>query len=1057
MRKIVTLLTVLMLTSVLAFSQNRTITGTVNDDTGNPVPFATITQTGTKNASVADANGNFSIQMKGNGSLSFTAAGYNPVTINPTGNTANAVVTKNASELSAVVVTAAGIKRAEKTVGYAVSKVDPNSLLQKSEPDVLKGLQGKVAGVDIRSGQGTPGAATRIQIRGNSSFFGDNQPLIIVDGVPYSNPQVSTSGALTGGGAYGSGIADLDPNDIASMNILKGSSAGALYGSRASNGVIIITTKSGSVARAKKGMEVTAKSSVSFENIANLPDYQNKFGTGSLGNASNANGSWGKEFMPGDSLAVWPSIGGAYPELYPTGKVAYRAYPNNVRDQFTTGVVLENSVGFNTGDDKTSFALTGSQLNHSGYVPNNKYNRTNFSVGGASKLAIGLNIRGNFSYSRSKQEGGLFGENQVGSTSSQFARTMFLGRSWDPNVPFEDKDGNSISWVGDQADNPKWAAKYNKQTSYDERIVAGAHADFKLAKWARVDYNIGSNLFYLNRREITEVSSRNTPGKLALDNYRRQELESTLLLGLTPNIGEQFSIKATLGTSYNQRTATDELGRGGYKTGNSGYIVRGLYTLNNFLDKDREIFDTYSRRRLFGVFGDLTLGFKNYAFVTVTGRNDISSTLPANSRSYFYPSVSGSFVFSDALQINSNVLDFGKIRGGYAKVGRDADPYNVYNVFALGSSFLGQAIGGVSSNSKGGDALQPEFTKELELGTQLSFFRKRFEIDFTWYDKRSNNLLAGVTTPSSTGYSTYYTNFGGISNKGIEVEAIVRPFMGKTFSWEIKGVFTQNKNIVTDLTKGMTHMDLGGGTTDATTGFEVGKPWGFLYGTKVLRDSATGQLLIDPKTGAMIEDPAQGMIGDPNPLYKLGITNTFRYKTFFLSVLFDMTKGGDLYSVTNSSLLGRGVTMDTYDRGAGWIIPGIYGDAVTGQAITVGGKTIPNQTRLSTNDLYFSPSGGNTFAINTASEWNVYDATVYRLRELSIGFELPKSLFKNSGISSATFSVTGRNLWYLAPGFPKHSNFDPETSSFGASSIQGLEFSAAPTTKRIGFNLNVTF
>ncbi|MEO9022474.1 MAG: SusC/RagA family TonB-linked outer membrane protein [Ginsengibacter sp.] len=1057
MRKFLTLFTVLMLSGVLAFSQERTVSGTVKDDTGVPVPFATVTETGTKIATIANSNGGFTIKMRGSGTLTISAAGYTPAAFNVTGNSLNAVIVRNNTELTAVVVTAAGIKRSEKTIGYAISKVDPSTLLQKSEPDMLKGLQGQVAGVDIRTSQGTPGAATRIQIRGNSSFFGDNQPLIIVDGVPYSNNSVSTSGSLTGGGAYGSGIADLDPNDIASMSILKGSSAGALYGSRASNGVIIITTKSGSASRSKKGTEVNARSSISFETIANLPDYQNKYGTGANGIAGNANGSWGAEFKPGDSIAVWPSIGGAYPELYPTGKVPYQAYPNNVKDQFTTGIVTENSVGFNTGDEKTSFSLTGSQLNHSGYVPNNKYERTNLSAGGSSKLSIGLNISGNFSYSRSKQEGGLFGENQVGSTSSQFGRTMFLGRNWDPNVPFEDKNGNSISWVGNQADNPKWAAKYNKQTTYDERTVAGVHADFNINKWARVDYNVGSNVFSLDRTEITEVSSRNTKGKLAKDNYRRQELESTLLLGLTPELSENFSTKLTLGTSYNQRTTTDELARGGFRADNTGYIVRGLYTLDNFIDPEKDISNTFSRRRLFGVFGEVTLGYKNFAFITATGRNDISSTLPAAHRSYFYPSISGSLVFSDALKIQGNVLDYGKIRAGYAKVGRDADPYNEFNVYALGNPFLNQPAGSVSSTSNSGENLQPEFTKELELGTQLSFFKKRFEVDFTWYDKRSNNLLAPITVPRSTGYAKLFTNFGAISNKGVEIEATVRPFMGKVFSWEIRGVFTHNKNIVTALAPGLTHLDLGGGTTDATTGFEVNKPWGFLYGTKSLRDSATGQLLIDPGTGSMIEDPTSAMIGDPNPKYKMGITNTFHYKGFFLSALFDMTKGGDLYTVTISSELGRGVTQDTEDRSTSWIIPGIYGDAVTGKAILNGGKTIPNQSKLSTNDLYFSPSGGNTFAINTTSEWNVYDATVYRIRELTIGFELPKSLFKNSGISSVTFSVTGRNLWYLAPNFPKYTHFDPESSSFGASSIQGLEFSAAPTTKRFGLNLNVTF
>ncbi|MCW3092056.1 MAG: outer membrane protein nutrient binding [Ferruginibacter sp.] len=1061
MRRFLSLFTLLILSTVLAFAQNRVVTGTITDQKGLAIEGASIKVKGSKAGTIADLNGNFKISVPEGSTLIISGVGITAQEF-AVGNQSNLSlnVTRSSTELAAVVVTAAGIRRSEKTLGYAISKVDPNALLQKSEPDVLKGLQGKVAGVDIRSGQGTPGAATRIQIRGNSSFYGNNQPLIIVDGVPFSNDQVSTSGTLTGGGAYGSGIADLDPNDIASMNILKGSSAGALYGSRASNGVIIITTKSGTVARTRKGTEVTFKSSLSFETIANLPDYQNSFGTGSQGVAGGgSNGSWGKQFAPGDSVAAWAQYNTAYPELFPNGKVAYKAFPNNVKDLFTTGVVTENSVGFNTGDEKTSFSLTGSQLFHSGYVPNNKYNRTNISAGGSSKLDIGLNVRGNFSYTRSQQQGGLFGENQDNSgPSSQFARTMFLGRSWDVSLPFEDKLGRNVSWVGTQADNPLWAAKYNKQNTYDERIVAGVHLDFNINKWARLDYNVGSNVSYVNRREINEVSSRGGLGKLALDNYRNQELESTLLLSLTPTIGKDFTLKSTLGTNFNQRTSARELGTGGYRPGGGGYIVRGLYTLQNFLSVDRTISDTYSRRRLLGVFGDLTVGYKNFAFVSVTGRNDISSTLPANNRSYFYPSISGSFVFSDAFKMNSGVLDFGKIRAGYAKVGRDADPYNIFNIYGLSStSFLGQAVGNVSSDANGGDALQPEFTKELEIGTQLSFLKRKVEVDFTWYDKRSTNMLAPITTPSSTGYTSFYTNFGGISNKGVEIELTIRPIMAKNFNWEIRGVFTKNTNIVTSLAEGITHLNLGGGFSDITTGFEVGKPYGFLFGTQSLRDSATGQLLINKLDGTMIEDPTNRMIGNPNPDYKLGITNTFRYKGFVLSALFDMTKGGDLYSVTNSSMLGRGVTMDTEDRLTGWVIPGIYADAVTGKAILNGGKTIPNQTRITTNDLYFSPGTGNTFAINTSNEWNIYDATVYRLRELSLGYELPKSIFKKSRISSVTFTLTGRNLWYLAPNFPKHSNFDPETSSYGTSPIQGLEFSAAPTTRRFGLNLNATF
>jgi TonB-linked SusC/RagA family outer membrane protein len=1061
MRKFSTLVILLMLFGVYASAQSRVVNGTITDEKGAVVDGASVTIKGQKTGTYAGANGSFKISAHEGATLIISGVGITTQEFNIGNQTKlNLQVTRSSTQLTAVIVTAAGLKKSERSVGYAVSKVNPSSLLQQSEPDLLRNLQGKVAGVDIRSGLGTPGSATRIQIRGNSSFFGDAQPLIIVDGIPYSNDQVQTIGVLTGGGAYGNGLADIDPNDIASMNILKGSSASALYGSRASNGVIVITTKSGSAGRSKKGTEVVFRTSISFENIANLPDYQNLYGTGSQGNASGgSNGSWGKNFEPGDSVEAWADYLRAYPELFPNGMVSYQPYPNNVNDLFTTGILNENSIGINTGDEKTSFALTASELSQSGYVPNNDYNKINLSGGGSSRLDIGLNISANFSYSRTKQTGGLLGENQdVESPSSQFARTMFLGRSWPVNLPYEDQNGNNVSWVGTQADHPLWAEKYNKQTTYDERMVAGLRLDFNITKWARVDYNIGSNVFYLNRQQINEVSSRGGLGKLALDNYRAQELESTLLLTLTPNTGNNFSTKATFGIDYYQRTRTRELGKGGYREGGGGYIVRGVYTLQNFLPVDRDITDYYSRKRIQGIFGDISVGYKNFAFVTVTGRNDVSSTLPEDNRSYFYPSISGSFVFSDAFKISNTFLDFGKIRGGYAKVGRDAEPYNEFNVYNLSNTaFLNQAVGNVSPDAKGGNSLQPEFTKELELGAQVGFFKRFVELDFTWYNKNSSNLLAPVTTPSSTGYTSYYTNFGSINNKGVEIALTLRPVTKPDIAWEILGVFTKNKSVVTSLTDGVTYINLGGGYSNITTGLEVGKPYGFLYGTKVLRDSASGSLLIDPSTGTMILDPEQGEIGNPNPDYKLGVTNTVRYKAFFLSVLFDMTKGGDLYSTTILNELTRGVTMDTYDRLTGWVIPGVYGDAITGKAITDGGKTIPNQTRITTNDLYFSPNGGNTFAANTATEWNVYDATVYRIRELSIGYNVPTSFLKRSHISAVTITLTGRNLWYSAPGFPRYSNFDPETSSYGASSIQGLEFSATATARRIGLNLYVTF
>ena len=1051
----------MLFTSIIAFGQQTVITGKVVDSSGAPLAGASVTEKGTKKGVSADGTGVFKITVAPNATLIISAAGFLTKEV-AASNANNIVLTGDTRNLNEVVVTAMGLRRSEKSLGYSVSKVDPNSVLQKSEPDLLKGLQGKVAGVDIRSGQGTPGAATRIQIRGNSSFFGDNQPLIIVDGVPYSNDVVSSNvSTVSGGGAYGSGLSNLDPNDIATMNVLKGSSAGALYGSRASNGVIVITTKTGSAGRGRKGSDISFKSSFSMEKIANLPDYQNKYGTGSQGVAGGgSNGSWGKRFEANDSVPVWAAYGAAYPELFPTGNVAYKAYPNNVKDLFKTGYVTENSVGFNTGDAITSFAITASNMTHSGYVDNNTYKRNNFSAGGSSKTSIGLNVRANFSYSNSEQKGGLFGDNQNSneSVSSQFARSMFLGRSWDVNLPYETKTGDALSWVGSQADHPFWAAKYNKQTTDEDRMVGTAHLDYEFTKWLRADYNIGVNVSTLKRNEIQEVSSRGGLGKLAIDNYRKAELENTFVLSASPEITEDFTLKASAGINYNQRTIKRDFGRGGYLTDGAtgGYITRGVYTLENFKNTDRVIFNTYSRRRLMGLFGELNLGFKNYLFLNATGRNDISSTLPENNRSYFYPSVSGSFVFSDAFNIKGGILDYGKIRAGWAKVGRDADPYNINNIYVLGTPFLGQATGTISPSSNGGSALKPEFTKELEVGASFGFFKRKFEFDITLYDKKSSNMIAPVTTPSSSGYTSFYTNFGGIQNKGIEIEATVRPVTTKNFSWEISAVFTKNESTVTSLAPGLTHLDLGGGYATATTSFEVGKPYGFLYGTKVLRDSASGALLIDPATGTMIQDPTPGMVGNPNPDFKMGITNRLTFKGFFVSALFDMTKGGDIYSITTQSYLGRGVTMDTEDRETGWVIPGIYGDPTTGKPIVAGGKTIQNQTRITTNDLYFSPNGGNTFAVNTATEWSVYDATVYRLRELTLGYSFPTKMFTKTPIKGLSLTLTGRNLWFLAPNFPKYSNYDPEMSSY-TSNIQGLEFSAAPTTKRFGINLAATF
>ncbi len=374
----------------------------------------------------------------------------------------------------------------------------------------------------------------------------------------------------------------------------------------------------------------------------------------------------------------------------------------------------------------------------------------------------------------------------------------------------------------------------------------------------------------------------------------------------------------------------------------------------------------------------------------------------------------------------------------------------------MGRLFLGQATASV--NSQANDLnLKPEFTREMELGTHLEFLDSRIGVDFAYYERRSTDQIAPITLPSSTGYTSAIQNYGDLRNKGVEIELDADPVRSSNFNWSIKGTFTQNKTTVVALTKGVDRIQLDNILVDVGPYIEPGLPFGYIRGTKSLRDDK-GNLLIDPATGFVLNDPQQGMIGDPNPDYKAGLSNTFSYKGFFLNVLFDYTHGGDFYSVTLYSELGRGVTTDTKDRENSWVINGVYGDANTLKPVLDSkGNEIQNITKVSTNDLFFTTGGSSsTFAINSQTEWNIWDGTVWHLRDVSFGYELPKSLLSHTPFGSATISLSGRNLWYYAPNLPHASNFDPESQTY-SSTTQGFEFSAAPTSRRYGINLKVTF
>lgn len=1074
MRKLFLLLLGVVCFAAQAMAQ-RTVSGKVTDEKGNLLANVSVLVRGTTTGTITKVDGTYTLTVPANAkALVFSSVDMSPVELAIGAQTTiNATLKNEDKTMAEVVVTALGIKRSEKALGYAVSKVDPNNLLQKSEPNVLAGLAGKVPGVDIRGGQGAPGAAVRIQIRGVSSFNG-GEPLIVVDGVPYSNNLVNTTSPFSGGGTYGSGFGDLDPNDIESINILKGAAAASLYGSRAANGVLLITTKSGNPKKGQKSLNVTYKTGYSIEKIAAIPEFQNDYGAGANWRVQSSNGSWGGKFGKGviynatgdvigisasgiDSIpaTTWASMFGAYPELFPNGRLAYKAYPNNVSDLFNTGNLFENSVGLNGGTGNTVFNVTLSSVGQTGYITNSGYNKQNISVGGQTsvgKLTIGSSV----AYSRSKQKGGFIGQAQ--SFISQWGRTYTMARNWDIiGWPSENRAGAQIGFNDGQYTNPVWGAYHNVITSIDDRLVTTFRASYKVNNIFRIDYNAGLNSYALFRDQIIDKSSYggtdNALGNLTEVVNRTQELQSTLMAIFTPKIGHNFTLDVKLGNDINQRTGRNQQVVG------VNFVIPGLYNLTN-TSTQRFSSDSRSKRRLVGFFGDASIGYKNFAFLNITGREDLTSTLPYKTAQYFYPGVSGSLIWTDAFKLNSKWLDYGKLRAGYARVGNDAAPHNGEAVFGLNAAgFLGQSLASRGSSTFDPE-LTPEFTREIEIGSDMRFLKRRIGLEVTYYNKKSTDLIYAISLPTTTGFTSFFTNLGQIRNKGWEIALDLKPVAGKNFQWDVRGIFTKNENTVEELVAGLTR-DIVGGFNYIEAGF----PYGYLRGAHSARTD-DGQLLINQISGMPYNDPNEDMVGDPNADFKFGLSNSLSYKGFQLSVLWDMTKGGDFYSETISSMLGRGVTLDTKDRETSRVIEGVYANStpVPGAdgknhytPLLVGGKPVPNQTRVTTNDLFFTQGTGASFATNGSFEYAVFDGTVYRLREMVLAYTFPSSLVKKLKLSAITISLSGRNLWFLAPNVPKYTHFDPDINSLVSGNAQGVETGGAPSTRRFGVNLNITF
>lgn len=1043
-----------VLLSISVWSQQRTIRGRVADANGVPLSGVTITVRGTSTATQTNNNGEYTINAAQGSTLVFSSVGYTiQEKVVGTSDTIAIALQNQNQQLSEVVVTALGVTRDKRSLGYATQTVKGGEIANKGELNVVSALQGRVAGVNITSASGGAGASANINIRGIHSFTQSNQPLFVVDGIPISNNLDRTNGGTTGSNGDfqpPNRALDIDPNIIESINILKGGAAAALYGSRAANGVIVITTKRGSTARGKA--DITLSSSYSVQKAYGLIEYQNQYGQGLNGiyNPISAN-SWGPRIGSTPTLANGLLNAAGQP-------VPFVAYPNNIRDFFETGNVWDNGLNINGGDQAQNYTFSIGNSAQKGIVPNQSFNRTSVRFGANTTVREKLKLGGSVNYTSSTQKGvnGGNGSTALGPLVG-VTRTTNL-QAYRDSGTYKNPDGTN-NWYVPSTDNPYFGAFENPVTSNLSRVIGNVNLGYDIAPWLNVGYRLGIDAYTDRRKQIFAKSSNQRPaGQTLEDIFYRSELTGQLLLSAKKDdlFTKGFNANLLLGNEVNQRKYQNVTVQGDQLT------IPNYYNANNATVFTNGTGEFNFVRRLVGVFGQLSLAYNNYLFLELTGRADQSSTLPKDKNIYFYPSAAASFVLTDALKIQSDILSYAKIRASYARVGNDAPPYQLENIYTAGTygnnvasvnlpiTAGGTTLSGFAANSSiASSQLSPEFTSSYEAGFNIALFKSRVSIDFAAFREVSTDQIFRVSMAPSTGFATQLTNVGEMQNKGIEGLVNVTAVSSKNFKWDITANYTRIRNKVISISPGITQSSISGtgtayaGTagTNAFTGtipsIVEGQPYGVIVGSKLPRTD-DGQFIINGTTGTFAAGIAGSVLADPNPDYRLGVTNTISYKMFSLSALLEYRQGGDIVSFSAGFGKSAGTIKETaVDRELPRIIPGVILDPASN-------KYVPNTIQI--------PAQVYWRAFGLQSDLNVYDATVFRVREVSLGVTIPADVARKVRLNGARFNVFGRNLFYKAPNSP----LDPEVNTAGASNILGLEIQSAPNNRSLGVSLTLS-
>ncbi len=1089
MRRFLTVFIVLMLSGVLAFSQTRNITGTVRDETGAPVPFATITESGTRNATTADGNGNFTFKIKEKGSILITATGFEAAKITPEGNVVTAALKRNNTELATVTVTTAlGIQRSKNTLPYAAQQVNGDEVSKTRNDNFISGLSGKVSGLQVNQNNSL-GASTNVVIRGFKSLTGSNQALFVVDGTPIDNSNTNTTDQVTGRGGYdyGNAAADINPDDIQSIDVLKGAAATALYGSRAANGVILITTKKG-----KKGFGLTLNTGVTFGAIDKntFVKYQHEYGGGygaaneygspdgnffyfdvngdgipDLVDPTTEDASWGAKFDPKLMVYQWNAFDSTsrfYKKATP-----WVAAKNDPTTFFEKPVSTNNSILLDGGDDKFTYKLGYTHTSDGGILPNSHINKDLVNFGGSYKISDRVIVNSSINYTE------INGKGRYGTGYDALNPMQGFRQWWQMNndikelkdAYFRTKRNVTWNWADPSSpdglvpiywDNPYWDRYENYETDNRSRYFGNVGINYKVTDWLSAQGRISLDSYDEIQEERLAIGSLpltiaggtgNDASGYSRFNRSFREYNYSGILNVNKNINDNLNFKALLGADRRQTNVKSILA-----VTNGGLVVPRLYSLLVSKYPISAPVENVTTVQVDGLFAGATLTWKEMLILDGTIRRDNSSTLPKDNSSYYYPSVSGGFVFSKLME-NASWLSYGKLRANYAELGNSApalslqDVYNKPTPFGTATLF---SVPGTKNNAK----LVPEKTKSYEIGLEANFLKNRLGLDLTYYNAKSVNQILPVAVSTATGYDFEYVNAGAILNKGWELTLNGTPFKTRNFQWDIRVNWSKNISKVLYLfgPDSSSVLQLGSFQGGVSVNAVPGQPYGQIRGSDFIYTD--GQRTVKANGYYAMTSTSNSVIGNAYPDWLGGISNSFRYKNLSLSFLIDIRKGGDVFSLDTYYGMATGLydvtaglndlgkdKRDHVANGGGVILPGVTAD----------GK--PNTIRVN------GDAGGETlfglfgYYRNPAKAF-VYDASFVKLREAVLTYSLPSNLLdKTKFIKGIDVSVFGRNLWIIHKNLPYS---DPE-ELLSSGNIQGYQSGAFPATRSIGVNLKFKF